>query len=70
MASDLVVGSVLPAVRSRAAACFLCKWIAEDLEKNGKLTDWPPNENLTEKSIFAPKAKEIHLALERIPLDS
>lgn len=56
------------AVRAKVDTCFLCKWIFEDLEKHGQLTDWPPNVNLAEK-LFPAKAKEAHLALEKIPLD-
>jgi hypothetical protein len=53
----------------KGRGCFLCKWILEDLLKNGELTEtrkdatgWPTS--------FTPEAKKNHLRLERIPLDS
>jgi hypothetical protein len=64
------IEAVKSALASRSDACFLCKWILKDLDMNGKLTDWPPNANLVEKPLFPAKAKEAHLKLERISLDS
>jgi hypothetical protein len=37
--------------------CFLCKWIYEDLEKNG---------NLTGAREFPEGAKQVHLKLEEL----
>ena len=37
--------------------CFLCKWIHEDLEANGKLTDYPNKQ-------FPVSGKHRHLQLE------
>lgn len=58
------------ALTGKAPTCFLCKWILEDLEKNGCLTDYPPNENLMEKPLFPAAAKVAHLKLEKITLDN
>ncbi len=42
--------------------CFLCKWILEDIAKNGKLTGYP--KDYGGQSIFPDSGKEKHLALE------
>jgi hypothetical protein len=57
------------ALAARSDGCFLCKYILEDLQRNGKLTDYPKNANL-EKPLFPEAAKVWHLKLEEIPLDS
>jgi hypothetical protein len=41
--------------------CFLCKWIHEDLEKNGNLTGHPKG---NEGGQFPERAKMNHLKLE------
>ena len=46
----------------RAGTCFLCAWILKDLEKNGKLTNYPLDYNGS--SIFPRTGKESHLKLE------
>jgi hypothetical protein len=38
--------------------CFLCKWIYEDIEKNGSLTDYPKG------GQFPVPGKQQHLKLE------
>ena len=57
------------ALALRAPGCFLCKYILEDLRRNGEFTDYPKNANL-EKPLFPAAAKVWHLKLEGIPLDS
>lgn len=49
--------------------CFLCKWILEDLEKNGRLTE-TEKDNIGWPTSFPPEAKRKHLELEGIPLDA
>lgn len=41
--------------------CFLCKWIHEDLEKNGHLTDYPMS---YQGGQFPISGKHMHLKLE------
>lgn len=51
-------------LKARSPVCFLCKWIDEDLEKSGKLTDGDKN---TDGSYTFPVAgKKAHLRLEGI----
>ena len=42
--------------------CFLCKWILEDLEKNGALTGYPIDFN--GGGVFPRAGKILHLQLE------
>lgn len=49
-------------VRTNAPLCFLCKWMLEDLEKNGKLTGWPLDS--MGKGVFPVEGKMIHVLLE------
>lgn len=46
-------------LQERAKVCYLCKWILEDLEKNGKATayplDWERN------GLFPVDGKRYHL---------
>lgn len=44
--------------------CFLCKWILEDLAKNGKLTDGHPAKCTDGSSQFPAESKKKHLVLE------
>lgn len=44
--------------------CFLCKWILEDLEKNGTLTKGYPETSIDGKPLFPIEGKAEHLALE------
>jgi len=48
--------------------CFLCKWIEQDLQLNGKLTDWPFDSN--DKGQFPTYGKLGHLELEKASLDN
>jgi hypothetical protein len=52
------------ALRKRAPVCFLCKWTLQDLEANGKLTDWPPVTTGPGGGQFPWKGKLAHLWLE------
>lgn len=52
----------------RAEACFLCKWIQEDLRINGKLTDYPYDYN--DHGDFPVYGKIRHLELEQASLDN
>ena len=54
----------------RAASCFLCRWILEDLKAHGELTDEAKERPNGEKPLFPKKAKEAHLKLEGIALES
>ena len=57
------------ALAARADGCFLCKWIAEDLAKHGRLTDnHPPQGKIEMDLLFPVGAKEAHLKLEGIPI--
>lgn len=47
--------------------CFLCKWILEDLERHGRLTDVWPEKNHDGSVLFPATGKLIHLKLEGIP---
>lgn len=49
-------------VESKVSTCFLCKWIAEDLEKNQRLTGWPKDS--MDKGIFPVEGKLVHVLLE------
>jgi hypothetical protein len=44
--------------------CFLCKWILEDLAKNGKLTDGHPAKATDGSSQFPAEGKKKHLVVE------
>jgi hypothetical protein len=46
----------------RAANCFLCAWILKDLEKNGKLTNYPLD--YSGSPVFLAAGKKSHLKLE------
>ncbi len=64
---------ILSAIRARAtspegAGCFLCSWIVEDFEKNGKLSDYPYDSN--GKGIFPYLGKVAHIRLEKPALDT
>lgn len=50
----------------RAPACFLCKYIHEDVERNGRLTETYPEQGPTwmEAPLFPIDAKIDHLILE------
>lgn len=57
---------VLPLLKGRipvddGPGCFLCKWIHEDLEKNGSLTDYPKG---SQGGQFPASGKYRHLQLE------
>lgn len=47
----------------RANGCFLCRFILEDQEKHGKLTDYPFD--FEQKGIFPLRGKCIHVQLEQ-----
>lgn len=49
-------------VRARAFNCFLCRWIQEDFQQNGKLTGYPHDYN--DKPEFPIEGKIGHLELE------
>jgi hypothetical protein len=55
--------SALEIAASQSEKCFLCKWIAEDLRKNGKLTGYP--EDGMGAGTFPATGKEKHIAIER-----
>jgi hypothetical protein len=46
----------------KTPTCFLCKWIAEDLEKHGRMTGWPVDS--MDKGIFPVDGKLVHVLLE------
>ena len=51
------------ALKGRVDGCFLCRFILEDQEKNGKLTGYPLDGD--GKGIFPVDAKMIHIQLEK-----
>lgn len=55
---------VLDEAKLRAGGCFLCKWIAQDLERNGRLTRHPVY--WYGDNIFPVSGKLEHLVLEGI----
>ncbi len=55
---------LLGKVAKNEPKCFLCKWIREDFEANGKLTGLPYD--YTGKEIFPVEAKINHLELEHM----
>jgi len=62
---------LLRALRARASGCFLCRWIAEDLEANGKLTDdYKNHPDGADKPIFPVGARKVHLKLEELEVPS
>ncbi len=50
------------------STCFLCKWIREDLDANGKLTGYPLD--AMGGGTFAADGKRRHLELERMSLEN
>jgi len=54
--------ALLQLVRDRSEACFLCKWIAQDLDQNEKITGWPLDWN--KSPVFPIEGKLIHILLE------
>lgn len=58
--------SVRDFLTMRAGNCFLCAWTLKDLEKNGKLTNYPLDYNGS--SIFPRTGKESHLKLEGLEI--
>lgn len=49
-------------VREREEACFLCRWIGQDLDTNERITGWPLDWN--KSPIFPVDGKLVHLLLE------
>lgn len=63
--------TLLESLKSRADACFLCKWIREDLVKHGELTDWSPGDGALSLDRSFPKGGKIrHLQVERFSIDN
>ena len=63
--SDLPLSQVLGHLALRAPRCFLCRWILEDIEKNGKLTNgYPPQGTYCLDPLFPAEAKLQHLGVE------
>jgi hypothetical protein len=56
------VEALAAALEARAAGCFLCKWIAEDLRMNGVLTKHP--KSWGGDAVFPVEGKALHLAVE------
>lgn len=52
----------------RRRLCFLCKWIYEDIQKNGELTDYPIN--FDGKGEFPVSGKLLHLELEKASMEN
>ena len=48
--------------RKHQACCFMCRWIVEDFEKNGKLTGHP--NDFMDAGTFPRSGKESHAKLE------
>ena len=63
--------TILAALKSRESTCFLCRWIAQDLEKHGQLTSWSPGDgDLSFGNIFPKSGKILHIKLERFSIDN
>ena len=60
------IKAVLEVTRKRSDVCFLCKFISEDLDKNGKLTGYPLSWG--GDATFPVDGKMKHLKLEGIVL--
>jgi hypothetical protein len=58
---------VIAELEPRAAGCFMCRWIQEDLAINGKLTGHPARSE--EQIVFPVGGKLAHLKLEKIQCD-
>lgn len=61
-----VIEKVLPLLEKRipvgdGPGCFMCKWIFEDLKKNGELTDYPKG---SQGGQFPAGGKILHMKLE------
>lgn len=53
---------LLALLGARSVGCFLCRWILEDVKKNGKLTGYPLDYN--QQPEFPVQGKINHLELE------
>ena len=62
--SDAEKSAAMKALPGRVGKCFLCKWILQDLVKNGTLTGHPKYELVPD--LFPTEAKMTHLRLEKI----
>jgi len=56
------------ALRQRIEGCFLCRWILEDLEAHGRITNAKDLRPDGEKALFPAKAKRVHLELEGLSI--
>lgn len=54
--------AIVQNLERRAPACFLCKWILEDIRKNGALTGYPLD--LNQQAVFPREGKVRHIQLE------
>lgn len=57
-----ITSELVAAIRARLPKCFLCKWLLEDIESNGKFTGYPIDYN--GKPEFPVEGKIAHLELE------
>lgn len=57
---------MLAELERKAASCFLCKYMAQDIRKNGKLTETYPEQGLQWMGapLFPIAAKIDHMILE------
>ena len=53
----------LAAAEPAASTCFMCRWIQEDIRKNGKMTGYPLD--FTGAGTFPVEGKVNHLVLEK-----
>lgn len=56
------------APNEKGIGCFLCKWIAEDIEKNGSMTGYPIDH--MGGPVFPRQGKVAHLRLEGLLVPS
>jgi len=68
MLSEVLLGGLRKLEVKDGIGCFLCSLILKDLEKNGKLTNYPLDYNGS--SIFPRTGKESHLKLEGLEAPS
>lgn len=64
--TELKVELLQRSLNAAGEGCFLCRWVLEDLDAHGKLTDGNDQHSEAGKGMFPKKAKLAHLKLEKI----
>lgn len=68
--TDLKVELLARAPNAAGEGCFPCRWILEDLDAHGQLTDAEDQHSDGGKPMFPKKSKLAHLKLEKIDVPS